>query len=113
MKKLLSLTAIVLITISYSTFAQHPNNAYGDNMKAVDSVQTGPNQYQYIFAMFSGDITQDGSIDVTDFLSLDPLVQNGDGGYLAADLNGDGAVDVSDYLIMDPNIQNGVGVITP
>jgi hypothetical protein len=63
--------------------------------------------------MYSGDINQDGSIDISDYLVMDPQIQNGDGGYLASDLNGDGAVDISDYLVLDPNIQNGVGVFAP
>ena len=64
-------------------------------------------------AMFAGDLNQDGSTDGTDYLALDPFIQNGAGGYVIGDLNGDGAVDGSDYLILDPNNQNGVGVAVP
>jgi hypothetical protein len=66
-----------------------------------------------VWAIFSGDINQDFAVDVTDYLILDPDIQNGLGGYVVTDLNGDGAVDVTDYLILDPNIQNGVGAIIP
>ena len=75
------------------------NHAYGDNLKIVDSTLVGAT-YQYIFAIYSGDINQDGSIDASDFLDLDPSIQNGDGGYLVGDLNGDGAVDASDFLVV-------------
>lgn len=64
-------------------------------------------------AIYSGDINQDGAVDGTDFLELDPAIQAGDGGYAIGDLNGDGAVDGSDFLNLDPNIQNGIGVVTP
>jgi hypothetical protein len=64
-------------------------------------------------AIFSGDINQDGAVDGSDFLELDPSIQNGDGGYAVGDLNGDGAVDGTDFLVMDPNIQNGVGASIP
>ncbi len=65
------------------------------------------------FAIFSGDINHDGAVDGSDFLELDPSIQNGDGGYAPGDLNGDGAVDGSDFLVLDPNIQNGVGAAIP
>ncbi len=65
------------------------------------------------FAIFTGDINHDGAVDGSDFLELDPSIQNGDGGYAIGDLNGDGAVDGSDFLVLDPNIQNGVGASIP
>ena len=52
-------------------------------------------------------------MDATDFLDLDPHVQNGDGGYIVSDLNGDGSVDATDFLWLDPNVQNGIGSVTP
>ena len=91
-------------TTSYS-FSSNASQAFDDN-----EVATFDN---YGFAIYSGDINQDGSIDATDFLELDPSIQNGDGGYLVGDLNGDGSVDASDFLILDPNIQNGIGAAFP
>ena len=81
-------------------------------MKIVDSTLVG-GSYQYIFAIFSGDINQDGAIDGSDFLELDPSIQAGDGGYVVGDLNGDGAVDGTDFIIFDPNNQNGIGAAFP
>ena len=107
-KLFLSVSAFFLFQVSYS----QPNNAYGDNMKIIDSTLVGAS-YQYIYAIYSGDLNQDGSIDGSDFLELDPPIQNGAGGYLVGDLNGDGAVDGSDFLIFDPNNQNGVGAAIP
>ena len=63
--------------------------------------------------VYTGDITQDFTIDATDFLVLDPEIQAGLFGYFSGDLNGDGAVDASDFLILDPNIILGVASGTP
>ncbi len=65
------------------------------------------------WALFSGDINQDKSIDASDFLVLDPSIQNGDFGYFDGDINGDGSIDASDFLKLDPNIQLGVGAAIP
>lgn len=116
MNKVLQLNKVLLICtlllFVFKTSVSQTNNAFGDNMKVVDSTLVGAN-YEYIFAMYSGDINQDGAIDGTDFLELDPSIQNGDGGYLPGDLNGDGAVDGADFLVLDPNIQGGIGAVTP
>jgi len=102
---------LFVLCIFHSTNAQ-TNNAYGNNMKVLDSTFVGTG-YVYIFGIYSGDINQDGSVDGSDFLDLDPSIQNGDGGYIPGDLNGDGAVDGSDFLVMDPNIQSGIGASIP
>ena len=81
------------------------SSAYADNLK-----RTFDNLY---WAIYSGDIDQDGAIDASDFLTLDPSIQNGDGGYKVGDLNGDASVDASDFLVLDPNIQNGIGATFP
>ena len=86
-------------------FTTSSSQAFGNNM-----IETFDNMG---WAIYSGDLNQDGAIDGSDFLVLDPSIQNGDGGYVVTDLNGDGAVDGSDFLILDPNIQNGIGVLIP
>ena len=116
MNKVLQLNKAILICalslFLFNSASSQTNNAFGDNMKVVDSTLVGQN-YEYIFAMYSGDINQDGAIDGSDFLELDPSIQNGDGGYMPGDLNGDGAVDGADFLFLDPNIQDGIGAVTP
>ena len=90
--------------LSYS-FTTAATQAYGSNLwHTFDGLG---------WAMYSGDLNQDGSIDGGDFLELDPSIQNGDGGYMVGDLNGDGAVDGGDFLLLDPNIQNGIGISIP
>ncbi|MBL7773879.1 MAG: hypothetical protein JNM95_13525, partial [Chitinophagaceae bacterium] len=90
-------------TVSYD-FSNLASKAYGSNQ-----VQMQPG----VFATYSGDINQDLSIDVFDYIEMDPEILSGAFGYYAEDVNGDGSVDVFDYLVVDPNITNGVGAATP
>ena len=85
----------------------YANNAFEDNMKVVDSVLV-LGQYKYIFAIYSGDINQDGNIDLSDFPLWDVDNSSFNFGYLATDLNGDGNVDLSDYPFWDANNTNFV-----
>ena len=87
-----------------STALNAQNNAYGDNQKEVESG---------VFAIYSGDITQDGFIDILDQSILDNDLQNFAAGYVLSDLNGDSFVDIVDQSILDNNIFNFVGVISP
>lgn len=105
MKKIALLLGIIFLAAVFSQEADAQTNAaYGDNQV---EVETG------VWAIYSGDIDQDGFIDILDFLILDGAIQAGDSGYLSTDLNGDGFVDIFDYLILDLNIQKGVSVARP
>jgi hypothetical protein len=95
------------ITISSNTiydFTTNANQAFGANQTEVESG---------VWALYSGDINQDQTVDAFDYILQDPDVINGAFGYLATDLNGDGTVDSFDYILLDANIVNGVGAITP
>lgn len=85
-------------------FSTSASQAYGDNQV---EVETG------VWALYSGDINQDGAIDAFDYVILDPDIFNGIGGYISTDLNGDGSVDAFDYLIFDTNVYNGIGAAMP
>jgi len=80
------------------------NNAYADNQ-----VEVEPG----IFAIFSGDLNQDGYIDPFDYtiLEIDNLAFAY--GYVVSDLNGDGFVDPYDYVIFEKNNLNFVSSIRP
>ena len=96
------------IPLSASTtylFTSDSTQAYGDN-----EIRTSDSFY---FAIYNGDVNQDGAIDGNDFIEIDGSIQAGAGGYEVADLNGDAAVDGLEFLIFDPNIQNGVGSVIP
>ena len=103
-----SATAITLTPATFYSFSSAATQAFGNNEA---QVQSSPD----IWAIYSGDINQDGAIDGSDFaFYLDPDIQVGAGGYIVTDLNGDGAVDGSDFaFVLDPNIQLGIGALTP
>ncbi len=67
-----------------------------------------------IWAIYSGDINQDGYIDGFDYPAFDTDSQNNVSGlYVNTDLNGDGYVDGFDYPLFDANSQNNVQVLKP
>jgi hypothetical protein len=80
------------------------NNAYGDNQKEVEPG---------VFAIYSGDINQDGVVDIFDVIDMDNDVISFAAGYVTTDLNGDGVVDIFDIIILDNNVINFVAAITP
>lgn len=88
----------------YYDFSIASNQSFDNNETQVSS---------NVWAFYSGDVNQDGTIDIFDFLEWDVDNQNFNSGYYSTDLNGDGNVDIFDFLIWDPNNQNFVGVIVP
>ena len=91
-------------SMSYN-FTTAATQAYGDNQVEVE---------QGVFAIYTGDINQDGFIDSFDFPALDTDIFNGVSGvYVNTDLNGDGFVDSFDFPLFDVNSFNGVTVMTP
>lgn len=82
-----------------------PNNAYGDNQA---QVELG------VFAIYSGDINQDGFISTDDVALVDADNLAGlFGGYILTDLNGDTFVSTDDVALVDTNNSNGVFVNKP
>ncbi|MDQ3019489.1 MAG: hypothetical protein M3R36_02810 [Bacteroidota bacterium] len=84
-------------------FTSSVSQAFGNNM-----VLKG-NRY----CIYSGDVNQDGTIDVSDVGLIDNDVLNVTTGYVATDLNGDNVADVSDLSIADNNAYNFIGRIIP
>lgn len=80
--------------------------AFGSNQIQVDASPVR-------FAVYSGDVNQDGLVDLTDMSLIfnDALIFAT--GYLNTDLNGDGLVDVGDAVIADNNSFNFISKITP
>ena len=87
-------------------FTSSANTAYGSNQIQVDNSPVR-------FAIYSGDVNQDGVVDGTDAALVDNDAYNFVTGYVATDVNGDYVVDGSDGAIMDNNAFNFVGKITP
>ncbi|MEZ5047641.1 MAG: hypothetical protein R2831_11695 [Chitinophagaceae bacterium] len=99
-----SANPVLLSTSTSYDFTSAVGQAYGNNLIAVET---------NVFGIFTGDINQDASIDIFDFLEWDVDNQNFNTGYYATDLDGDGSIDIFDFLIWDPNNQNFIGAILP
>ena len=78
--------------------------AYGSNQIEVENG---------VWALYIGDINQDGILDNNDFSIWEADAINFSTGYLASDLDGNGIVDNADFSIWEANAINFVGVIKP
>jgi hypothetical protein len=99
------------IALSRSTPANYDistsaSQAFGSNMIQIDSSPIR-------FAIYGGDLNQDGTVDATDVSTIDNDASNFVSGYVVTDLTGDNFVDGTDFAIADNNAANFVGVITP
>jgi hypothetical protein len=65
------------------------------------------------YCIYSGDVNQDGTVDISDIGLIDNDVLFVATGYTASDLNGDNIVDLSDMAIADNNAFNFVSKILP
>jgi hypothetical protein len=81
-----------------------PARAYGNNL-----AQTIDGYY----ALYGGDVNQDGTVDVSDMTPVDNEASEFAVGYRNPDTNGDGAIDTNDMTIVDNNAQNFITKITP
>lgn len=93
------------LTSNYS-FTSSQSFAYGDNTVQVDASPV-------TFAAYSGDVNQDGSVDVADISAIDNDAFNFVGGYVSTDVTGNNVTDVSDLAITDNNAYNFVSKVTP
>lgn len=91
-----------LYALSYN-FTSDSASAYGNNLKKQGS----------IWCIFSGDVNQDGNVDLSDMIVVDNDNANFVTGYVPSDVNGDLSTDLSDMIIVDNNNAAFVGKITP
>ena len=96
---------ILLSTITYN-FTSASTQAYGSNQIGVDASPIR-------FAVYSGDVNQDGIIDASDLSQVENAADVSLSGYVATDVTGDNIVDASDVSFVENNAANSVGVITP
>lgn len=92
-------------TASYN-FTTSASQAYGDNQKLVNS---SPVRY----AIFSGDINQDGTLDAFDLSGIENDASISNSGYVITDINGDNYVDAGDLSIIENNVTLGVNAVMP
>lgn len=85
---------------------QNASDAYGSNQAQVDNSPV-------TFAIYSGDVNQDGIIDAADLSAVENDVAISLSGYVVTDLNGDDFADASDLSIVENNAALGISVITP
>jgi hypothetical protein len=84
-------------------FTDSANKAYGDTL-----VFSGG-----IWEIYSGDLTQDGIVDLDDLIAIDNQNNIFAAGYLDEDLNGDGLVDSSDMILAWNNSDLFIARVTP
>lgn len=87
-------------------FTTSASQAFGDNQIQVDASPV-------LFAIYGGDVNQDGVVDGTDGSIWDNDAYNFLTGYVITDVTGDEVVDGSDGVIIDNNSYNFVTKSTP
>jgi len=80
-------------------FTVDASQAFGSNQA---EVETG------VFALYSGDVNQDGTISEADRALWNTDSDNALFGTYPTDLNGDGRVDPIDFTILEPNLGKSV-----
>lgn len=100
-----STNSFIAGSLSYD-MSTNPANAFGSNVIQVD---LSPVRY----ATYSGDVTQDGTVDLSDVSLIDNDAAIFATGYLVTDINGDLVIDVADAVFADNNAFNFVGKIIP
>lgn len=90
------------IPASYN-FTSTSSQAYGSNLKLIGTK----------WCLYTGDINQDGAVDLTDLVEIDNDVFSFSVGKRSTDLNGDNIVDLNDLILCDNNSFNFINAITP
>ena len=81
-------------TINYS-FADSIGKAYGNNLKNLGDGN---------FALFNGDVDQNGEINTNDFTRIENQLEAFGTGYLKEDISGDAIVESTDFCLFENNI---------
>ncbi|MDQ3021756.1 MAG: hypothetical protein M3R36_14470 [Bacteroidota bacterium] len=89
--------------LSYD-FTTDDTQAFGDNMANIGAGE---------WAFYSGDVNQDGVVDLSDLALIDNDASNFVTGYVVTDLNCDETVDITDAAFADNNGLNFVAVAKP
>lgn len=84
-------------------FTNAQSQAYGSNMVQISGK----------WCIFSGDVNQDGSVDLTDLIEVDNDNANFVTGYVPSDVDGNLSSDLSDMIIVDNNNAAFVGKVIP
>jgi hypothetical protein len=85
------------------SFTSAQNQAFASNQ-----VLVGTN-----WCLYSGDVNQDGTVDLTDVIAVDNDNASFVTGYTNTDVNGDNTVDLTDVIIVDNNNATFVASVLP
>lgn len=66
-----------------------------------------------VFAIFSGDVDQDNSVDLSDLSDIETNSQLSTYGYLPFDITGDNKCESTDYSLVENNYNSGIMVKKP
>jgi uncharacterized protein (TIGR02145 family) len=99
-----SATPVAITNGTTYDFTTAASQAYGNNQIEVASG---------IYAIYSGDMNQDGTINEADLPIFTIANTTAAHGYVVSDLNGDGSVDLLDYPIYKNNAAASVNAVRP
>ncbi|WP_395655410.1 FG-GAP-like repeat-containing protein [Flavobacterium sp.] len=99
-----SATPVAITNGTTYDFTTAASQAYGNNQ-----IEVAPG----IYAIYSGDMNQDGSINEADLPMFTTANTTAAHGYIVSDLNGDGSVDLLDYPIYKNNAAASVNEVRP
>jgi len=89
---------ITISTVNNYDFTSSQDKAYSNNLNnPLKSMPDGS------FALYSGDINQDGTIDIYDMMNTENDATNLNFGNIFTDCNGDGAADILDMQLVENN----------
>ncbi len=84
-------------------FTNSNSQSFGNNMASKGTK----------YCIYSGDVNQEGNVDLNDVLLIYNDAVNFITGYIATDVNGDNVTDLNDDIIAYNNSVNFVSKITP
>lgn len=87
-------------------FTEDSSKAYGENLTLIDSSPV-------TFAMYSGDVNQDGTVDAGDLALADNDASAFATGYIPSDVTGDFSTDATDLALIDNNASLYVSKVVP
>jgi hypothetical protein len=99
-----SASPVLLSNHASYNFTSAANTAYGNNLRDLADGN---------FAIWSGDVNQDGLIEEVDFISIEISLLQLTASYQTTDLTGDGMVESTDYSLIENNSEQHIARIRP